>query len=274
MGSSIEEAGFLSPDISHWIAHYRTTPSCRGWFELATDLNRILQRAILRLAIPAEDNQQFTATLLFLRGVTSFQGTVLLTERGATADARTLVRSCVESLFYLGAVLADAAFVQALVSDDADRRGKLARSLLGLPPGSGLEREHIERLERFLDELAVSGVEARAVKVFGAAKFAQLEQIYESYYRGLSNDAAHPSVTSLNRHVKVKTNGEIKGLHWGPDAKDVADTINNACTAAIYLVSYAQRLVQSQDAFDGLDRCWERYKELVDAAGQSPVTAL
>jgi hypothetical protein len=50
-----------------------------------------------------------------------------------TADARTLVRSCFESLFYLGAVLEDAAFVEALVSDDAERRGKLAKSLLGLP---------------------------------------------------------------------------------------------------------------------------------------------
>jgi hypothetical protein len=52
---------------------------------------------------------------------------------------------------------------------------------------------------------------------------------------GLSNDAAHPSITSLNRHLKVNANEEVEGLNWGPDAADVADTMNNSCTAAIYL---------------------------------------
>jgi hypothetical protein len=33
-------------------------------------------------------------------------------------------------------------------------------------------------------------------------------------------------------------------------------------------VNYAQSLVQSEDIFDGLDQCWDRYKELVDAAGR------
>jgi hypothetical protein len=70
-GVSIEDVGFLSPDLSDWIARHRTAPSCRDWFALAADLNRIFQRAILSLAIPADDNQKFTATLLFLPGVTS-----------------------------------------------------------------------------------------------------------------------------------------------------------------------------------------------------------
>jgi hypothetical protein len=47
---------------------------------------------VLALKLSSSDNQALTAGLLFLRGVSSFQGTVLLAERGMTGDARTLVR--------------------------------------------------------------------------------------------------------------------------------------------------------------------------------------
>jgi hypothetical protein len=202
-----------------------------------------------------------------LRGVTSLQGAILLAERGMTADARTLARSCFESLFYLGAALADATFVEALISDNAVRKSKQAKALLGLPQDSGLEQEQIARLRRFLDGLQASGVEVRAVKILGAAKLADLGDIYETYYRGLSNDAAHPSVESLNRHFKAGANGDSGTYHWGPDAADVADTLIHACTAAIYLAAYAQSLVQGEGIFDDLDECWDRYTKVVDVTG-------
>jgi hypothetical protein len=57
---------------------------------------------------------------------------------------------------------------------------------------------------------------------------------------------------------------KLRGLTGGPDAADVADTMNNSFTAAIYLAAYAQRLVQNHGVFDGLDQCWDRYKALVE----------
>jgi hypothetical protein len=117
-----------------------------------------------------------------------------------------------------------------------------------------------------LNNLKAQGIEREAIKVFEAAKLAKLESVYDTCYRGLSNDAAHPSVTSLNRHVKANEIREIIGFHWGPDPADVEDTINNACTAAIYLVGSAQRIVGEHDAvFLGLDRCFGKYTNLMDA---------
>jgi Family of unknown function (DUF5677) len=264
---TIDEAGFLSSEIAAWAERHRTDPACRGWFSLAERVNRLLQKAILALKVPDSDNQVWTATLLLLRGISSFQGTVVLAERGMTGEARTLVRSCFETLFYLGAVLVDPEFVEALVRDDAERRSKIAKSLLRLPDGSGLEQEHTTKLERFLNDLERSGTEPEGVKIFAAAKKASLQDIYETYYRGLSNDAAHPSITALNRHLKADDAGEIVGLHWGPDASDIGDTMNHACTAAIYLVAYAQQIVDDASVFDGFDGCWGKYKSLIEATG-------
>jgi hypothetical protein len=262
--TTVDQAGFLSSEISSWIERHKSNPRCREWFVLAGDLNHFLQKAITMIKAPSDDSQIFNAVLLFLRGVSSFQGTILLAERGMTNDARTLVRSCFETLFYLRAVLEDPKFAEALIRDDADRRSKLANILLQLPDGSGLEHEHRARLDRFLNNLEAQGIEREAIKIFEAARLAKLEPVYHTYYRGLSNDAAHPSVTSLNRHLKANEIGKVIGFHWGPDAADVEDTINKACTAAIYLASCAQRIVGEHAVFAGLDRCWVKYKSLID----------
>jgi hypothetical protein len=42
--------------------------------------------------------------------------------------------------------------------------------------------------------------------------------------------------------------------------------MNNACTAAIYLVAYAQQIVAGGLVLDGVDSALSQYKRLVDAA--------
>ena len=59
--------------------------------------------------------------------------------------------------------------------------------------------------------------------------------------------------------------GEVSGFNWGPDVEDVEDTMNNACTAAIYLVAFAQQIVTEEAVFERLDLCWDQYKKLVEA---------
>ncbi len=261
---TIDETGFLSPQILSWIQRHRTANS--DWFQLAENLNRIAHHAITAMEVPSDNNQVFMAALLSMRGLSSFQGTLLLAERGMTQDARILVRSCFETVFYLGALLREPEFVEALIRDDADQRGKMARALLKLPEGSGLEAEHTEKLTRFLDDLEQSGKVPQSIRVFETARLAGLKEIYGTYYRGLSNDAAHPSMVSLNRYVASGDSNEVTGLHWGPDVSDVEDTVNNACTAAIYLLTYAREcFIPNVIEEDHLERCWEDYKRLVDA---------
>lgn len=167
-------------------------------------------------------------------------------------------------MFCLGAVRKDPAFADAFIRDDASRRQKLARVLLKQPvDSSGLDASHIEKLEGFLDDLAQSGLQSEPLQIARAAERAGLTDIYDTYYRGLSNDAAHPSVIALNRHVDADKNGLIKGLRWGPDVTDVEDTLMIACTAAVYVIYLAKEMLNQDDISIGLDRCWEEYKRLI-----------
>src|SRR4051794_5157179 len=129
-----DDQEFLSPDIPGWIARHRSEN--HEWFDLAQSLNGVACRLLFTLIVPADDNQMFCAALLYMRALTSYQGAILLAERGMTTDARTLARSCFESVFCLGAVCRDASFPDRFIRDDAERRRKLAKSLLKLPPES------------------------------------------------------------------------------------------------------------------------------------------
>jgi hypothetical protein len=204
-----------------------------------------------------------------MRGLSNFQGGILLAERGMTQEARTIIRSGFEGVFYLGAIKKESNFADMLVLDDFDRRKQIARSLLKLPTDAGLSAEQLSRLTQFLRGINDSGIEARSVSVIEVARLAGMSEIYDTYYRGLSNDAAHPSITALNRHVEAGVGNVVTGLRWGPDVSDVGDTVNNACTACVYLVAWARDLFDLPDIDAQLESCWKEYKRLIQVQTDS-----
>jgi hypothetical protein len=261
--ATLSEEGFLSPEISEWIKRHRVAH--QRWFALAGDLNRVAMRVIPRVTVPPGDNNIFLAVLLFLRGLSSFQGALLLSERGMTQDARTLARSCFESVFLMGALVRDKGVPNRIVGDDFARRAKIANALLKLPTGSGLDTTHIDKLSRFISSFEELDICAGQISIADAARSAGLIDVYDTYYRGLSNDAAHPSVTALNRYVEGDERDEIIGLRWGPEVSDVQDTVACICTAAIYLIVFVNEACGFADLEAQMGRCWTDYKKLVDA---------
>jgi hypothetical protein len=66
------------------------------------DLNSIAQQLLREFQ--GKDDQTLWAALLFVRGLSSFQAAIMLAERGMVQDARTIVRSCFETVFCFGAL--------------------------------------------------------------------------------------------------------------------------------------------------------------------------
>jgi len=265
---TIDEQGFLSPEIAAWIGRHRAEN--RAWFSLATDLNSVAQQELLLLEVPLEDNKAVLATLLFVRGISSFQAAILLAERGMTQDARTIARSCFESVFCFGALRKDRDFLGKFEKHDVHSKKKLANALL--TGGLKLEVEVTEKLRQFRDDLERSGVKEESLNVWQAAKSAGLGGVYDVYYRGLSNDAAHPSLTALNCYLDVDKNKQIKGFRGGPDVTDVEETLIASCTACGYLVAWMAESVEHPEIKERLDRCSEEYKRLIEVANAAALT--
>jgi hypothetical protein len=92
----------------------------------------------------------------------------------------------------------------------------------------------------------------------------RLKDIYDVFYRGLSNDSSHPSITALNRHVESNHAGLVTGLKWGPDVNDVRYMLSAACTAGVYLVSFAIEIFKQNEIRVAFESCWPTYKRLVE----------
>jgi hypothetical protein len=105
---------------------------------------------------------------------------------------------------------------------------------------SGLDAGHREQLNALLGTFESSGIKAEPLHIWEVANAAGLLDIYNVYYRGLSNDSAHPSVAALNHYVEADESEQVTHFCFGPDVADVEDALFAACTAGLYLITLAK----------------------------------
>jgi hypothetical protein len=233
---SLASDGYLSPDVASWIAKHRAEHA--KWFNLADRLNRICQRVMLAAVVPDGDNRALLVMLFFARALSSFQGAVLMIERGMSVEALTLSRSCLESSFYLGAVAHSPDFIERLISSDTAHKRKVATWLTNPAAAvAELSADQLEKLRGFLVNLKAAPAKAAPVTIKSAADTAGLSDIYETVYRDLSDRAAHPSLNSLLRHISLDAHGNAIGLRFGPETTGVGETILAMTTALFYAVT-------------------------------------
>jgi hypothetical protein len=94
----INELGFLSPDIEVFIRNFRNKHPEE--FRLADHLNQVAQRMLHSIALrsdASEPNAKYVIALMFTRALSSFQGGIILVERGMAAESRTIARSLFET---------------------------------------------------------------------------------------------------------------------------------------------------------------------------------
>jgi len=256
---SLEDEGFLSPEISIWIEQIRHENW--EWFELGRKFNRIAQHQLVTLVKVTEmDTQKFLSALLFMRGLQNAQGAVLLAERGMTSDAVTLARSIFEVVFRLGAIHRNKDFILRFVRDDMDRRSKLVRVFLeGNAETGAFDANETARLKQFLNEAKSSGP---TLSIFDIAKAASLEQFYDTFFRGISDDTVHASLAALKRHVRMDDKGHFAGFQWGPDAPHVSDTLMATAFGWAHLIALCYEVFGEDALMPGFDQCWSEYQRL------------
>ncbi|HKB97043.1 MAG TPA: DUF5677 domain-containing protein, partial [Rhizomicrobium sp.] len=152
-----------------------------------------------------------------------------------------------------------------------NHKTKVARRLIAFgSEKSGLSTETTAKLTEFVE--ARKEDSGSPIDLSALATKHRLGDIYDTYYRGLSGDAAHPTITSLNRHVVQDKDGWLSGLKWGPDADDVGDTIMAVCGVGMHLLWWAQEAFGSPDNRMEFEACWTTYKSLTDSVADPLAT--
>lgn len=230
--------GFLSPQIEDW--RLSSCASMREWVVLVARVNNTALEIIQRLAPEGTSRREMFGAALFARAVQSFEASVILAERGMLADARTLSRSVVETSFFLGGLARISDFHEQMAADSnkhyygmADGLSRMLRESNGSE-----ERKDAEALKDLLHDVKAKGYRTQQINMRELAKKVGMEKLYQVVYRQLSGDAAHPSITSIEKHF-ARNDGAVEKLIFSPQR----DGIEEALSVSIAAVMFAMEAV-------------------------------
>jgi len=183
---SIDRDGFLSPDIAQTRDGYRAQHP--DDFQMIIEINRVAQSVLPSFTTLQRTTKNLFACGYYIRALQNLQGAVLMSEHGLMSEAYTLVRSGLETVFYLGATIRAENFQDEVARDHVKRmQGALAGYKKAVPAGD--PDIDTNELEAVLRSTLPEGVDPAKISIETIAKQAELSALYDGLYRQLS--AAH-----------------------------------------------------------------------------------
>ncbi|KAI3611866.1 hypothetical protein D8I24_0024 (plasmid) [Cupriavidus necator H850] len=212
------------------IDNITATAPTDDWFILAQD-------TLVALEAAADDGMQRTrgavnwapaavAVRLLLRACDNLAAVSLLTERGLVAEGRTLARSLIENSFAVAALhRKPGEYVEQLKADSERSRRNQAEFILHSMPDSEADRSRLRQPVERIDK-SLKLISQKALALDGP-----LKDQYLGYQR-LSDDAAHVTARSLQRHVQLTEGGWHYRRQAGTEEENAA-TLHYAVMAAL-----------------------------------------
>jgi hypothetical protein len=270
---AFSEEGFLSASLVDWRA--ATREQFKDWFEFVDKLNLQAMRLLPTIEPDRTKKHEVVAALLYRRALQSFQGSVLMAERGMNADALTLVRSCAETAIAIGGVLADEKFVASLMEADAKHRLTYANVILADDElRQGLSSEWVTNLQQVVsaakNKYPAPG--PRGINWAQVAKHAKMSNLYDMLYRITSGGAAHVTINALDRHVEPNDDGSIGNLTFRPETRDLVLSLSVGVCALLHAMEALGRLFPQEELRQTIESYTKSWAALESTTQRDPVS--
>jgi hypothetical protein len=254
------EIGFLSQELANWIGQTRT--EFKVQFEASERINRLAMKMLFDLPAEEMTDAQAFANLCFGRALQSFQGAILLAQRGSLLDARTLVRSCAESAIALSALKADPTMPQRMSESYDHHRLRLAKAHLDRHDVIGMlteaeVSEHRQIIEEINKKYGKKG--PQPINWKSEAQGGGTIDLYDGVYRLTSGNGAHTTMASLERFLADSMEGNAPGFKFHPDKSDLGSTLFLACAAMLQALGVVKDWFALPAYQDELTACIENW---------------
>jgi len=213
-------------------------------------------------ALPSDvtDNQHLTIALLYARSRQSFLSALALAELGFNGDARTVVRSAVESTIAIAATAKDASFTTRLIEADMERRLKWSRATLSDPElEQGMSSDELDRLRA--NVATIEPTKPKGINWSDAARDSGTKVLYHLHYRPMSWHA-HVGVESLNSYAVLDGNEEIAGVRFDGNMSGYADTVSAACDVLFWASMVTAESFDFVEVVQRIRALHQRYSEM------------
>ena len=234
------------------------------WLDLTKSLVRCGYLILASADMSGEQRVKLVCASLLARSLSNIRGAIVLVEAGRLVEARTLVRCCFENEFWLAALAAKGrAFVEEMMHDEIRARQSSGQFMFeDAQTRESLAPEVEEKVRKWLGQSKKEWPQAATLNPQEVAKRTEVGGAY-NFYRQLSGDAAHPSLTSLNRYVEEER-GEVVGINADPLASgaELADTLSLGCVALLGACVGASQIFDPEHQIKELGDVWKRHQHL------------
>ena len=191
------------------------------WIEIFDEVNNLALERQHEIEIHPEIPTEMYGAALYARTITSTQAAVLLLEHGLLAQARTVLRAALETLFALCAIVAKPALTPKMLdSHEVDKRRIAQRMRRWNAPdlkAAALANTSPEELDSYIAS------KAQDQNVYNNAVAADMEDWYSTLYMLLSF-SAHSAVSDLASHLVLDDQGQVVEFKNEPEIEGQIST--------------------------------------------------
>jgi len=211
---SLDEQGFLSPDIAQHRDNFRSTYAKH--FEVVENAIKCCHSTKYTLNVHNRDGQEVFAAGLLLKLMADVEATVLLLERGMASSARSLLRVALECSVNLANICESPEFLKTFILIAERERLRLIK---------GIRQSHSPDFDEFKKTIADDLVKEIQERLEGQQdpntrelfKNVGMDEMYNTQYRLYSADT-HSNPPSVEPMFDYDERNQIKGFKWGPAA--------------------------------------------------------
>jgi hypothetical protein len=244
---------FLNPQISEIISEINVKHSSQ--FEAARELSSIAHRA-MSVANNPVNPRELILVLLNVRALTSFQGMVILLERGMPSEARVLLRMLLEVAFKLEAIAKNPELGgRYALQDKLHQKKRIYKfGLLNHEITSEADRLYLKSL---LPQLNKDLENISDITTEQFAKAAGRIDLYHSAYSVLS-DSVHTNVRDLESLIVENRDAELESIIYGPSDTDIREHLLSGCEYLLLCLRATYSVVEigssNVEEIDQIDR--------------------
>ena len=236
---TIENNGFLSSDINHFIESFNE--KLKTTFSYCRNLNKFAQKLLYSLNIRNRMLNELIIGSAYTHLLSSFQGSILMAERGMSNEMRVLSRNFLEMVFLICAISNNEDNAKLFLLDDEIQRKKLLNKYSTISP-EYQNKDILPKIQKVIADVKnnIKSKNIKHITIEYLSKEAKLFDHYKSYYAILSL-SVHPSARELQFTFSFNDKNEIKSINYGPNEDDIEKILLSNCSCLLITIKHIKK---------------------------------
>ena len=201
-------------------------------FHFCEELNRYTIALVPQINIHNHDARELIIGGLFLKILNGTQSAVILMKYGLDIEANTIIRTALESLYWLVAIIKHKSFYTKFIDTNGKTKNDFAERIRKYP-----KRYHPDVVESYKDYQPSQTINTdfSPLRVETVAYSAELKESFDNAYSILCL-SSHPDLKNIEDRYFVIENSEIVALDSLPSTRDIKVILSTNCFIIIEML--------------------------------------